>query len=107
VTVMSGVYGQAPDRAAFQRRVGFHAMSASSPISEDDLQAMDPEQAAQWIAGWRPEAGELMSSSRELGRTLEAVVKADPSMWGSSPLRTVALLRDRPLSLRAGRRRVS
>jgi hypothetical protein len=94
VAVMTGALGQPPDRAALQRRPNIQAVWGSSPMSEDDLQAMDPEQAATRIAGWRPNAGELMTSSRELGRALEAVVKAAPSTWGSSPLRMATLLRE-------------
>jgi hypothetical protein len=85
-------------------------MWGSSPISADDLQTMDPERAAMRIADWRPESSESMASSRELGRALEAVVKAAPSTWGSSPLRMATLLREpvyKPLRPRARRRRVS
>jgi hypothetical protein len=96
VAVMSAALGQPPDRAALQRRSNLDAVwsVSSSPITEDAVRAMDPEEAATRIAGWRPNARESMASSRELGRALEAVVKADPSRWGSSPLRMAALLRE-------------
>ena len=94
MAIMSGAYGGLPDRAALQHRPDVYAGWAGSPISQEDLQAMDPEEAAKSISLWRPTPGEPMESSRELGRALEAVVKTASFKWGSSPLRMVALLRE-------------
>ena len=92
--VMSAALGPPPGRASLQLRPTIHGVWGSSPISADDLQAMDPEEAARSISLWRPTPSEPMQSSRELGRALEAVVKAAPSTWGSSPLRMATLLRE-------------
>jgi hypothetical protein len=94
VAIISGAYGGLPDRAALQHRPNLHAMWGSSPISQDDLQAMEPEQAVTSIRSWRPTPDGSMESSRELGRVLEAVVKTDSLKWGSSPLRMATLLHE-------------
>jgi hypothetical protein len=94
LAVMSGAYGGLPGRTALQHRPNVDAGWVGSPISQEDLQAMDPEEGAESISHWRPTPGEPMQSSRELGRTLQAVVKTAPLKWGSSPLRMAALLRE-------------
>ena len=93
VAIMSGAFGE-PSRAALEHRprtVEFS--SGQSPLSESDLRAMTPDDAARWIASWRPNPSQWLVSARELGRTLEAVVKANPASWARSPLKTASLLR--------------
>lgn len=92
VTVMSGAYGE-PTREALEQRLGLEFSASHSPQSEDDLWTMPVEDAAGWIASWRPDPSDRLVSTRELGRTLEAAVKSDPVKWAQSPMRTAAMLR--------------
>jgi hypothetical protein len=94
VSIISSAYGGPPNRAALQHRPNLHAVWGSSPISQDQLQAMEPEQAAMSIRSWRPTPDGSMESSRELGRALEAVVKTDSLKWGYAPLRLATLLHE-------------
>ena len=90
--IMSGAYGE-PSRAALEQRARVESGWGQSPLSESDLAAMTTDDAARWVASWRPDPSQWLVSARELGRTLEAVVKSDPTPWTSSPLKTAGLLR--------------
>lgn len=69
-----------------------HVGYAGSPMAQQDLEPLEVEEAARRIAGWRP-TDDRMTIARELGRTLEAIVVAQPQKWAAQPLETVALLR--------------
>jgi hypothetical protein len=92
VAIMSGVYGE-PSRAALEQPTDVEVGWVQSPLSESDLRAMTPDDAARWIASWRPDPSQWLVSALELGRTLEAVVRSDPTRWARFPLRTAGLLR--------------
>lgn len=92
VAIMSGAYGE-PSRAALQQPTRIESGWGHSPLNESELRAMPPDDAARWIASWRPDPSQSLVIARELGRTLEAVVKSNPSQWARSPLRTASLLR--------------
>jgi hypothetical protein len=91
IAVLSGIYGE-PSRARLERQKQVEIGTGQSPLSEDEIRAMPVEEAARQIASWRPDPNEWLVSARELGRTLEAVVKADPASWASEPLKIVGLL---------------
>jgi len=91
-TIMAAAYGE-PSRAALEEGARVEFGRGQSPLSDSDMQAMTPDDAARWIASWRPDPSQWLVSARELGRTLEAVVKADPTRWVAFPLRTAGLLR--------------
>jgi len=90
--IMSGAYGE-PSRVALEQQARVESGWAQSPLSESDLAAMTTDDAARWIASWRPDPSQWLVSARELGRTLEAVVKSDPTQWAGTPLKTAGLLR--------------
>jgi hypothetical protein len=89
--IMSGAYGE-PSRVVVEQRTHVESAWGQSPLSEGELCAMTPDDAARWIASWRPDPSQWLVSARELGRTLEAVVKSDPTLWARSPLRMAGLL---------------
>jgi len=66
----------------------------TSPVSEEDLEKIPANEAARWIARWRPGPNSWLVGSRELARTLEAVVKRSPAPWIEAPLEIVALLHE-------------
>ncbi len=92
VAIMSSAYGD-PSRATLEQPPTMRVGVGHSPLSEDDLQAMPIQDAARWIASWRPDPSDWLVSARELGRTLQATVKSDTARWASSPLQTAVMLR--------------
>ena len=95
VTVLAGAYGE-PSRSALEQRPRVEGGCGRSPISEEELRAMAPDNAARLIAAWRPDPAHSfpLTGPRELARALEAVVKSDPSLWAATPLRTGGLLHE-------------
>ena len=78
-------YGYRPRRAT----------RAKSPISARELQTLGPVEGAHRIAKWRPDPTDWASTAagaRELGRTLETVVKENPEDWTADPVGTVNTL---------------
>jgi hypothetical protein len=61
-------------------------LTGNSPYSEEQLAEIAPLDAAALVAAWRPDDTATMNltSARELGRTLEEVVKANPVDWAVS-----------------------
>ena len=83
-------YGQ-PDRTGYGYRPR-RAERAKSPISARELQALGPVEGARSIAKWRPDRTDWASTAagaRQLGRTLETVVKEKPEEWIADPVGTV------------------
>lgn len=71
-----------PSREALAPHEGPDAMSGGHPpISIEDLAAMDIDEAADWVAAWRPGPDDWLVSARELGRALADVVKQHPQAW--------------------------
>jgi hypothetical protein len=93
VAVLAGAYGE-PSRTALEQRPRAEAEYGRTPISEEDLRAMTPDNAARLIATWRPDPAHPLAGPRELARTLEDVVKSDPTLWAATPLRTGGLLHE-------------
>ncbi|ULR51789.1 hypothetical protein [Streptomyces deccanensis] len=90
VAVISGAYGppvkhKDPIRATF----GF----GRSPITSEELGAMSPQDAAQWVASWSPSNAEWLVSARELGRALEAAVSSNAAEWARDPVVIASQLR--------------
>ena len=65
-----------------------------SPLSTEELNAAEPEQAARRIAEWRPVPGDWPDRSQQLALTLGDVVKQHPARWLSVPIRIVRALRE-------------
>jgi hypothetical protein len=91
VAVLSGRYGE-PSLARLGRQAQVEFSTGRSPLTEDEIRTMAVDDATRQIASWRPDSADWLVSARELGRTLEAVVKSDPIPWASAPLKTVGLL---------------
>jgi hypothetical protein len=90
VAVISGAYGppvkrKEPIRATF----GY----GRSPITSEELSAMSPLEAAQWIANWSPSDAEWLVSARELGRALESTVSSNCEEWAREPVVIASQLR--------------
>jgi hypothetical protein len=86
-----------PKPESLARRSEFPQMlTGQSPHSEDELAALPVLQAAELVASWRPDAtsDRNLIGARELARTLEAVVKADPDGWLADPTAVVTALRE-------------
>jgi hypothetical protein len=85
-----------PDPSVLARRTpSSRGISGSSPISTDDLAALDVLDAASLVAAWRPSANDPWGvSARELARSLEAVVKREPEAWTQGPVAVVRTLRE-------------
>ena len=86
-------YGQ-PDRTGYEYRPR-RAKRATSPISARELRTLGPVEGARRIARWRPDRTDWASTAagaRELGRTLETVVKDNPEEWTADPLGTANTL---------------
>ena len=66
----------------------------ASPLSTQELNATEPEQAAGRIAEWRPAPDDWPDRSWQLALTVEAVVKQHPARWLSAPIRIVRALRE-------------
>ncbi|WP_420612262.1 hypothetical protein [Candidatus Spongiisocius sp.] len=65
-----------------------------SPLSTQELNAAEPEQAARRIAEWRPAPGDWPDRSLRLASILADAVKRDPARWLSVPIRIVRALRE-------------
>ncbi|WP_405918003.1 hypothetical protein [Streptomyces sp. NBC_00728] len=89
VAVISGAYGPPARRLEpIRSTFGF----GRSPISSEELAAMTPQGASQWIANWSPSDGDFLVSARELGRALESAVSSDAREWSKEPIVTASRL---------------
>ena len=84
--IIAAPYGP-PGRESLERRSGVESVSAESPISTEQLQAMDLDSAAIMISQWRPAPDDWYVTADMLARTLESVVRDDPERWLASPVR--------------------
>lgn len=93
IALLSTRYGR-PSRADLQApsRAGM-VFSGQTPMSIAELADVPVLEAADQIAAWRPSTTQEMASARELGRTLEEAVKANPTPWVESPLQVAMRLR--------------
>jgi hypothetical protein len=89
IAVISGTYGPPARRLEpIRSTFGF----GRSPISSEELAAMTPQDAAQWVANWSPNDADFLVSARELGRALESAVSSDAAKWSKAPIVTASLL---------------
>ena len=95
IATVTSVHGR-PDQSAMARRTpAAGAQFGSSPITADDLAALDPVEAASLIAAWRPSSTDPWGvSARELARTLETLVRDAPEAWTGDPVAVVQTLRE-------------
>ena len=91
--VLANTYGQ-PQRSSLEHRPRATGDWGRSPMTEADLNAMSPDDAARRIATWRKDPADWLVGPHELAQVLEAVVKADPSRWAATPVVTGSLLRE-------------
>lgn len=91
--VLAAAYGE-PSRAALEQRPRVEVAWGRTPISQEELRRMAPDEAARLIAAWRPGRDHPLTGPRELARTLESIVQSDPALWAATPLRTGGLLRE-------------
>ncbi|GGT29286.1 hypothetical protein GCM10010271_36590 [Streptomyces kurssanovii] len=90
VAVISGAYGPpAKRREPIRATFGY----GRSPITSEELSAMSPHEAAQWIANWSPSEAEWLVSARELGRALEMTVSSNCEEWARDPVVIASQLR--------------
>jgi hypothetical protein len=95
IAAVSADHGS-PDPSALTRRINqVTSVTGSSPISSEALASMSVTEAATAIATWRPRPDDPWGlSARELARTLETVVKANPEAWTRDPSHIVRTLRE-------------
>lgn len=95
VDAVTVVHGN-PDIDALNRRTPMSgSMVGSSPISQDELAALTPLDAAARAARWRPTANDPWGvSAREMARTIEALAKQRPRDWAEDPVAMVRAMRE-------------
>jgi hypothetical protein len=85
------------DGAALVTRVDPYSgwATGQSPYTVDELSRREPLDAAALVAQWRREpTTSALVGARELGRTLEEVVKAAPEGWTTDPIKVISALRE-------------
>ena len=89
-------YGPSDPEALDHRLELPRMLKGQSAHSEDELAGLPVLQAAKLVASWRPDATSdwNLIGARELARTLESVVKADPEGWSTDPTAIVTALRE-------------
>ncbi len=95
IDAVTAVHGK-PDTGALARRTPMSgSYVGSSPISQDELAALAPLDAATSAAGWRPTPNDPWGvSARELARTIEALATEHPQSWAADPVAIVRALRE-------------
>ncbi len=81
-----------PERLRQRRQV--ISGSGRSAHSADELGAMDPLDAADLVARWRPDPNEFMVGGLELARSFEAAAIADPDRFFAQPFQVATRLRE-------------
>jgi hypothetical protein len=92
VAIMAAAWGHQPTRPSLESSESRSAAWSQSPISETDLRALPVDEAARRIATWRFDPSRGLVTARELGRTLQVVVKTDVASWGAFPVQTASQL---------------
>ena len=80
-------------RQQLQRRRGASMSDVRSPLSTDELLAVDVTEAARMVANWRPTAGDWPGRARHLAQAVGSAVERDPARWLSAPLEIASTLR--------------
>lgn len=91
--VMCQAHGT-PSREALRARRPGEVLSGRSPIEAGELAAVPPLEAATKVGRWRRDPAEFHVGPRELARTLQAVVAADPAGWLADPIAIAVALRE-------------
>jgi hypothetical protein len=96
IATVSARHGRIDPRAFDRRTLASYAMWGQSAYSTEDLAALPVLDAARLVTGWRPDAESDLRSigARELARTLQAAVIADPQAWAADPAAVVETLRE-------------
>lgn len=92
LSIIAAAYGT-PTRETLTKRQRVEGGWGRSPMTADELAAMTPVEASRAVSAWRPDPSDWLVSARELARTLEGVVKANPGPWLATPLHIVTELR--------------
>lgn len=90
--ILAESYGRSSRESLARRRPDF-ARFAVSPISAEELRALDPDSAAERVAEWRPGPDDWLGGAQEIARVLEAVIKDNIEDWVSAPIATIEKLR--------------
>jgi hypothetical protein len=86
-------YGRA-NSSRLQSRPSVEASWGRSPFSADQLNDLGAIEAAELVASWRPDANEFLVGARELARSVEAAVQAEPERWLAEPFRVAMALHE-------------
>ncbi len=93
---VSHLHGQPdPGPLTRAREPGWRWLSATSPISADELAAKPVLEAAEQVASWQPttDRDTFLSGPLELARELEITVASDPARWAVDPATIITTLR--------------
>ncbi|QHT54643.1 hypothetical protein GXP71_00020 [Cellulomonas sp. H30R-01] len=83
-----------PDVDSYMRRRGVEVWTGQSPLSVDELLALDVNEAAKLVRRWRREPGDHRTGTRELARVLEQAVATAPERWLAAPGETARRLHE-------------
>lgn len=86
--------GGVPGRERLRRRRQVISGCGRSAHSADELGAMDPLDAADLVACWRPDPNEFMVGAVELARAFEAAAIADPDRFFAQSFQVATRLRE-------------
>lgn len=93
ISLLAAAYGPVT-RESFEYRPRSGAWTGQSPMTVKELVEMEPDDAANAIATWRPQADDRLTSARELARALEETIKREPKRWLRSPVTMIGALRE-------------
>jgi hypothetical protein len=91
--LMCGAYGT-PRRSSLEGHPAIEAAWGRSPFSAEELGAIEPIDAAAQVAAWRPDPSQFLVGARELARSVEAAVQADPVRWLARPFQIATTLHE-------------
>lgn len=77
-----------PSRDLIVRRMVREAMPFESPISPEELAALEPEELLRTVREWRPNNRSPLSSANELAGAVVDIMKDDLSVWAADPAAT-------------------
>ncbi len=93
LSLVAGSYGPVT-RERFEHRPRVEVGTGRSPMTVDEILALDPADAAVAISAWRPDPAEWLVGARELARATEGAVKMDPGRWVRDPMALVIALHE-------------